>query len=56
MLERHLAGKGEDELVFTTTDGIPLQHASFQTHAWKKALAVAFDHGWTEARAAVGVA
>jgi integrase len=41
MLERHLAGQpnGEDELVFTTTAGTPLQHASFQTHAWKKALA-----------------
>ena len=42
-LERHLAGKadGEDELVFTTTAGTPLQHSSFQTHAWKKALATA---------------
>jgi integrase len=43
MLERHVAGKpdGEDELVFTTTAGTPLQHSSFQTHAWKKALAAA---------------
>ena len=45
MLERHLAdrpiGKDKDELVFTTTTGTPLQHSSFQTHAWKKALAAA---------------
>lgn len=32
---------GEDERVLTTTAGTPLQHSSFQTHAWKKALAVA---------------
>ncbi len=43
MLRRHLAGRpdGDDELVFTTTTGTPLQHASFQTHVWKKALAAA---------------
>ena len=43
MLQRHLAGKpdGDDEPVFTTTAGTPLQHSSFQTHAWKKALAAA---------------
>ena len=27
--------------MFTTTTGTPLQHSSFQTHAWKKALAAA---------------
>ena len=43
MLEHHLAGRpdGADELVFTTTAGTPLQHSSFQSHAWKKALATA---------------
>ncbi|MET0450154.1 MAG: site-specific integrase [Aeromicrobium sp.] len=115
VLERHLATRpdGEDELVFTTTTGTPPQHSSFQSHAWKEALAaagvksrfhdlrhtsvalaiasgahpqaiqvrmghstipvtldryghlfpeldeaiaVAFDHGWTQARAAAGVA
>ena len=44
MLERHLADRPDDdkdELVFTTTVGTPLQHSSFQTHVWKKALAAA---------------
>jgi len=43
LLAKHLANRpdGDDELVFTTTTGTPLQHASFQTHVWKKALAVA---------------
>ena len=43
MLERHLADRPDDkdELVFTTTAGTPLQHSSFQTHVWKKALAAA---------------
>ena len=27
--------------MFSTTTGTPLQHSSFQTHAWKKALAAA---------------
>ncbi len=43
LLARHLADRpeGDDELVFTTTAGTPLQHSSFQTHAWKRALAAA---------------
>ena len=43
MLERHLADRpdGKDELVFATRVGTPLQHASFQTSVWKKALAAA---------------
>ena len=43
LLEGHLADRpvDKDELVFTTTTGTPLQHSSFQTHAWKKALAAA---------------
>ena len=43
LLEGHLADRpvDKDELVFTTTTGTPLQHSSFQTHAWKKAMAAA---------------
>ena len=43
MLERHLADRPDDEdaLVFSTRVGTPLQHSSFQTSVWKKALSAA---------------